>query len=112
MKDMVEIQRMTLHNPLFVAGTNMGNKLDITARTGLKMVFDRNLDVFHVYYKQDFETIERSNVAQWRAVDPKQLGLIFDIAPTKKLNQFVTSAQVANIQDAQVEHPHHGKLRK
>lgn len=112
MKDMIEILRITTHNPLFVAGTNMGQKLDVTQKTGLKLFFDRNLDVFHVYYKNDFETIERSNVSHWRATDPKQLGLTFDVAPAKKVNQFVTAPMVANIQDAQVEHPHHGKMRK
>lgn len=79
-----EIEWAELHAPLFLAGTNLGQKLDPKKRTGLKMIYDEDKRHLYVIYNAQMarvpETsvlsmVERSNgkVAQLVEREPEEL---------------------------------------
>src|ERR1017187_6539760 len=65
-----------LHNPLFVAGTNMQLKLDPIKRTGLVLVYDRTEKELLVTYNGTLAIVPCSNVASMTPTDPNVLGTV------------------------------------
>lgn len=47
----IDLEFAELHNPLFLAGTNLQMKLDPAKRSGLKLVYDRAEKELLVYFK-------------------------------------------------------------
>lgn len=62
---MLKIKYAQVVHPLFIAGTNLGDKLDITKRTGLEMAFDQASQLLYVKLKT-----ETAIVKDWSAIIP------------------------------------------
>ncbi len=70
----IQLKLATLHNPLFLAGTNFGSTLDVSKRTGLTLLYDRVEKELHAFYNNSLVIIPSTNVATMTPVDPSILG--------------------------------------
>ncbi len=57
-----EIEWAELHAPLFLAGTNLGQKLDPKKRTGLKMIYDEDKRHLYVIYNAQMARVPETSV--------------------------------------------------
>lgn len=59
----IPLSYVELHNPMFLAGTNLGLKLDPQRRTGLELVYDRTEKELLVWWNGYVSIVPVSNVA-------------------------------------------------
>lgn len=71
---MIAIKSMTLHNPLFLSGANLGQKLD-EKKFGLTMFYQEDKARYVVVYNGKGKFIHESNVADSEPMDMKDLGV-------------------------------------
>lgn len=64
-----------LHTPLFLNGSNLGDKLSARARTGLDLEYDTDLAVLVVQYQRGGCIVPSSNVASATPMDLADLGI-------------------------------------
>ncbi len=107
----LEIEFAELHNPLFLAGTNLQMKLDPTKRTGLKLEYDRAEKELLVTYNGRMAIVPSANVSSMTpvATDPAlyaKIGTDMSLAPKVK-----PTAQVASPTDHVFAGPGHGKTK-
>lgn len=57
-----EIEWAELHAPLFLAGTNLGQKLDPKKRSGLKMMYDEDKRHLYVIYNAQMARVPETSV--------------------------------------------------
>lgn len=115
---MIEIKTMTLHNPLFLAGSNLGNKLDIKGRfNGLKLFYDPKHGRYVITFNGAGKFIHESNVADSEPINVADLGLdtTKDITPEVKTPPRVQTAGPAPMRKgiartAQVGDPTRGNI--
>ncbi len=86
---MIELKSLTLHNPIFLARTNLGVKLE-TTKEGLKLY--RTPDHYVVTYKGVGKFIEKANVADAEPVNVADLGLKQELGPTIQTPTIVQTA--------------------
>jgi hypothetical protein len=72
---MIELKYATLHNVLFLGGTNLQDKLDVSKRTGLRLVYDRKEGELLVEWAGETAIIPASNIASMIPFDPKDVGM-------------------------------------
>lgn len=60
---MIDLKFVELHKPLFIAGTNMGEKLDSYKREGLQLQYDPEEEMLLVWYKDALALVPRDTVA-------------------------------------------------
>lgn len=86
-----------LHKPLFLAGTNLGEKLDIGKRT-IELVYDRDHQELQVTYNAQTAIVPVSNVA---SMTPMSSGALEEQAAPKAIAAPLTpiKAQVSTPQD-------------
>lgn len=106
-----EVAFAELHNPLFLAGCNLGTKLDPSKKTmpPLKLVWDDYKDRLIVSYNGKACFVPESGVANCHPKDPKDIGVSFDLPYVAPASRVTTSGapMVANVsRTAQVETPH------
>jgi hypothetical protein len=63
-----------LHNPLFLGGTNLGNKL-ITEKRPLTLVYEREWKELHVTHNGKFAILPIEAVASMEPIDTAMFGL-------------------------------------
>lgn len=91
-----DIQWAELHAPLFLAGTNLGQKLDPTKRTGLKMAYDEDKRHLFVSYNGKAARVPETSV----------LSMVeYDAAPMKAAPHPFPSAPAFDPGAAQVSTP-------
>jgi len=71
----MELKYVILHTPLFLAGANLSDKLDIRKRSGLSMDYDKKDGDLKVYYQppnheKEMAIVPLSNVAAMIPADP------------------------------------------
>lgn len=93
---MIDVKYCELHKPIFVGGTNLGEKLDTSKRTGLALHLDDNKQILSVGWNGETAYIPQPNLAMW--IEGK-----FD-GPRGKVQQFA-NAHGKPIRTAQVETP-------
>ena len=59
----IKLKWAEVHTPLFVAGCNLGCKLDPHKRNGLKLFFDKEENLLEVHWNQEIGYVPMSNVA-------------------------------------------------
>src|SRR4051812_28251391 len=79
-----EAKYVTLHTPLFLAGTNLSDKLDINKRTDIKLVYDSEDKELYVIYNQQIALVLSSNIASIIPKDVSSFG--FDVSTPAQLN--------------------------
>jgi len=103
-----------LHNPLFLAGTNLTVKLDITKRSGLQLKYDLDKDRLIVIWNGKVAIVPGSNVSSATPVRPDELGIKLEseyVLPTSNVRTAGPAPMVSNVSaTAQVETPH-GKVQ-
>ena len=67
---MMTLKYASLHNPLFLGGTNLQDKLDISKRTGIQLVYDRKEKELLIKWNNEVAIIPYSNVASMIPLDP------------------------------------------
>jgi hypothetical protein len=90
----MEIKIAHLHNPLFFAGKNFGQKLDPGKTAGLKLEFDEKRNWLVVNWENKQSYVPVTNISAMEAGTPE------------KYAQQVTHPIVAGIVSAQVETPY------
>ena len=83
----IPLKYLQLHNPLFLAGTNLGNKLDISKRP-IKLIYDREHQEVLVYFNDQVSIIPVPAVSDMIPVDGSIFKLdsidVPDVAPKQK----------------------------
>lgn len=104
----IDLEFAELHNPLFLAGTNLQMKLDPTKRTGLKLIYDRAEKELLVSYNGKTAIVPASNVASMTPVSeaPAKEPAKEAVAPPP------TGAQASTPQDHVFARPGKGKKGK
>lgn len=105
----VEIRTLQLHNPLFCGGANLGQKLDTTQKTGLKIHYNTERRMFAVIWNGKCKVVTESNAADFDPVNPVDLDIIMleKHVPPKEIVKTAGSVPlVKGIQSAQVSTPH------
>ena len=88
----IEMKFVELHNPLFLAGTNLQLKLDISRRPELKMFYDRRWQELHVSYNEHMAVVPMANVSCMWPKDIRDFernedaGKAFPLQDPKKVN--------------------------
>lgn len=90
----MELKFVELHSPIFLAGTNMGLKLDPSKRGGLELTYFRDAGELHIKYKGEFAIVPTTNIVSMCPGKPNVAA------------NLVTHPMVASIQSAQVETPY------
>ena len=67
----MKIKYAELQNPLFLAGTNFGLKLDVNRKQGLVMLYDRKEKELLVMYNNETAIVPTTNVASMVEGDAK-----------------------------------------
>ncbi len=98
------VEYAELQTVLFLSGTNLGQKLDPTKRSGLGLVFDNEKKRLIVSYSGKIAQVPEPNVAYWIEGKPQ----VEEKTAMKKV-QF--SAQVSTPQDHVFAGPGGGKAR-
>ena len=75
----IELVFAELHTALFLAGTNLGLKLNKThtglgQRTGLHLIYDREEKELLVYWNKSLAIVPSTNVASMTPANPEVLG--------------------------------------
>lgn len=91
--DFIQLKFAELHSPLFLAGTNLGMKLDPAKRSGLVLKYIREYGELHVIWQQELSIVPKTNVTN---MVPGEC---------KPHIQQISHAQGATISHAQVETP-------
>ena len=60
---MIDLKWCEVHSPIFLAGTNLGVKLDPSKRQGLKLQYDREHKELVIGWNKEQAIIPSSNVA-------------------------------------------------
>lgn len=71
----LDLEFAELHNPLFLAGTNLQMKLDPTKRSGLTLVYDRAEKELLVTYNGKVAIVPASNVSSMTPHGPRTAGV-------------------------------------
>ena len=64
-RNMTEIKYAELHTPIFLAGTNLGQKLDPHKRTGLVINFDEDKKRLIVGWNNEEAHVPEANCSMW-----------------------------------------------
>ena len=101
----IDLSNATLHNPLFLAGVNFQNNLDVSKRHGLQLTYDRAEKEMIAQFNGKMVIIPSSNIATMTpsSLKAEELGIESNVQPLKALVQ--TNIPVNKIQ-AQVSTPH------
>ena len=78
----IKCKFIELHTPLFLAGTNLGTKLDISKRTTVTLAYHKDIDLVVVNYNEGMALIPLSNVVSMWPIDHKCLLQAADEART------------------------------
>jgi hypothetical protein len=57
----IQIRLLELHSPIFLAGTNLGAKLDVSRRTGLEIIYYKR--VIYISYNDEASFFDALNAA-------------------------------------------------
>ncbi len=98
------VKYAVLHTPLFLAGTNLSEKLDPSKRRGLDLVFDDQKKRLVVGWQGEVAMVPEPNVAFWIEGDAQP-------EPAKPAVVKPFSAQVSTPQDHVFAGPGGGKAR-
>ena len=104
----IDLTFVHLHNPLFLAGTNFGEKLDPSSSKGkgLKLTYDRAEKELVVEYKNQVALIPTSNIATMTVTNPADIGITLPGKPEPKRATHTPHPSKANIsKTAQVADP-------
>lgn len=104
----IELSFAELHNPLFLAGTNLQMKLIPEKRSGLKLFYDREEKELLVEWQGETAIVPSSNVSSMTA----RLGPVKEakpVAPNPELARARLSAQVSSPQSHVHAGPGHGE---
>ena len=82
----IEMKFVELHNPLFLAGTNLQLKLDQSKRPELKMVYDRKWQELHVTMNGHLAIVPMANVSSMWPKDIREMEKAEDAARAFPLN--------------------------
>lgn len=110
----IDLEFAELHNPLFLAGTNLQMKLDPAKRQGLVLVYDRAEKELLVYYNNKVAIIPSSNVSSMTPVNSAILGAAVAVpAPVaaKPVHKGKINAQVSTPMDHVFGGEGEGKVR-
>lgn len=104
----VKVEYAQLHTPLFLAGTNLSEKLDTRdlKRRGLALHFDENKRRLIVQYNGRTANIPEGNVASFVLPDPNAKEKVIPVRPVGQI-----SAQVSSPQDHVFGGPGKGKSK-
>jgi hypothetical protein len=105
----VEIRSLQLHNPLFCGGKNLGQKLDTSATTGLKIHYNTARRLFVVTWNGKCKVVTESNAADFDPMNPTELDIILldpHVKPKRVVQTAGPAPLVTGIQSAQVSTPH------
>jgi hypothetical protein len=106
---MIEVTFADLHNPVFLAGTNLGQKLDVTKRTGLVLKYEDDAHRLWIQYNGLTCFTPDANILSCQPKNPADLGVKNTqafVPPHEKVKTAGPSAQIADISHAQGETPH------
>lgn len=112
---MIEVTFADLHNPIFLAGTNLGQKLDPTKRTGLVLNYDNENKRLIVEYNGYVCFTPDSNILTCQPKDASDLKVSVihkHVPPVEKVKTAGPAPQIADISHAQGETPHGFKKGK
>lgn len=102
----VDLTFVELHTPLFLAGTNLSNKLDTrgSRKQGLVLRYSENEEMLYVYYNRKMARVPLNNVASMTDdMDTEPPALASKTAPEPKTN-VVARAQPTDPVAARKEH--------
>jgi len=103
----IKLKWAEVHTPLFVAGCNLGQKLDPHKRTGLKLLLDKEENLLEVHWNQEIGYVPLSNVAVMiKAAEHHEPKPTPAPAPAAKVE-----AQVSTPQDHVFKGPGAGKTK-
>lgn len=109
---MIDIVFAVLHNPLFLSGCNLKDRLDANPKSGklgLKLQYDTEKKWLVVSYNGKACFVPESNLASVEPVNAKDIGVDLTkvlTAPPQQATFPNAKPMVAGIQSAQVETPH------
>ena len=69
----IKLKNAQVHTVLFLAGRNLGDKLDITNRPNMELWYDRNTQELLIILDKHVSVVPSSNVASYTPVDPKDV---------------------------------------
>lgn len=90
----LELKSAEVHNPLFLAGRNLGTKLDPGKLAGLRLFYDRKEKELLVHWASEIGVLPSSNVAC----------MVFGV-PVKRAEQYAHPIVAGIAASAQVETP-------
>lgn len=70
----LDVDFAELHNPLFLAGTNLGLKLDMHKRQGVRLEFCRNSRFLLVHFNNKVAMIPESNISSMTPKNVEDVG--------------------------------------
>ena len=76
----INLKFVELHNCLFLAGTNLQLKLDVSKRRELTLVYDRKEKELLVFFNSELAIIPTSNIS---SMTPFNVSDATDVIPTK-----------------------------
>ena len=106
---MIELKFAELHNPLFLAGTNLQLKLDPSKRTGLVLKYDREFKELHVYWADEMAIVPTTNVSAMVPVRAGDSRTPAEKVEHKKVEHVRKTAQVGSPMSHVFEGPGAGK---
>lgn len=111
---LIELRFIDLHGPTFLAGTNLGQKLNVKQRTGLKLQHDVNNRWFLITYNGETCLMPEMNAQTWEPLDLTEYGYAASkvFTPQAKVTTAGSSAMTATIHTAQVETPYNSPAKR
>lgn len=86
----IKVKYAQLHNGLFLAGVNFGQKLNPQVKSGLKIEYSTDLQALVVEYNSQVSLVFNSNIADMCLEDATEIG--YTVAQsTKKSRSYVTN---------------------
>lgn len=59
----IPLKYIQTHNPLFLAGTNFGTKIDLNRRSDATLIYDREFGEVHLFFKGEMAIIPLSGIS-------------------------------------------------
>lgn len=102
---MINLKFIETHNPIFINGVNLGQKIDITKRTNLYIQHDEKKDKYLIWVNGGLAILPPSSVNSSIPIDIKDTGYkhpTFEV----EIQKPVEAAQFNGKIQAQISHPH------